>query len=489
MPGFWQRFRPRGRRKRILLAGLILLPILGIGSAELTSQSWFCNSCHIMNPYYASWQHGPHKGVECVKCHISPGLDNFLAAKFNGLGQVVDDVLYRTSSKPSASVSQLACTRSGCHSIEKVRNTAKVTGTYKFRHDKHLDLEFAGVKLACGTCHSHIKGDQHFEVNKEVCINCHLIQNGPVMAVPVPEGSPPVKQPMIRMVVREGHTTMGADAPPKPEIPGAKKLPPNACTTCHEPPKGIIERNGLKIDHAQYLSYGAACESCHRSATATPEPIADSRCLECHNFGIERNSDTVQMHKTHLEGRHKIECFSCHGTIQHGTAAQSASLEQFDCLRCHSDQHAVQRSAYLATTAHTSNGAPAVSPMFLAHVDCNGCHIQKRPLDIKPDSGATVAMAVPQACDACHKPGLGEKMIPLWQTTTHTLYDQVAASLADAESKEGVDKPLLDQTRALLQLIRVDGSWGVHNPRYTQKILEEARDKLAAARKPKAPAP
>src|SRR5689334_23509542 len=114
-----ERLRLRGRRKWIVIGGLVALPVFGVGSVELTSQSWFCNSCHIMEPYYTSWQHGPHKDVECVKCHISPGVNNFLAAKFNGLGQVVDDVLYRTTPKPSASVSQLACTRSGCHGIEK----------------------------------------------------------------------------------------------------------------------------------------------------------------------------------------------------------------------------------------------------------------------------------------------------------------------------------------------------------------------------------
>lgn len=495
------RLRLRGRRKWVVIGGLCMLPVMGIGSVELTSQSWFCNSCHIMEPYYTSWKHGPHKDIECVKCHISPGVDNFLAAKFNGLGQVVDDVLHRTSPKPSASVSQLACTRAGCHTIEKVRATNKTTGTFKFRHDKHLDLEFDGLKLACGTCHSHVKGDEHFEVNTDVCITCHLTQgehDGHGTGI----GGTGA---MLRMVVRESKGGLGKDmaAPaPAPDAPANAaephtKVPPSTCVTCHNPPQGVIERGGLKIDHAQYLSYGAACESCHRGATAPPEPISDGRCYECHNFGVERAKDPAEIHRIHAEGRHKIECFSCHGTVQHGPAAQTASLEQFDCRACHQDQHGVQRRTYVFDlaahtsdpAAHMADGSPAVSPMFLAHVDCAGCHIKKRPVSVKPDSGATVAAAAAEACDKCHKPGLGGKMIPLWQKTTHDLYDRLSADLKAAQDEPGVPPDVMQETKRLLDLVRVDGSWGVHNPRYTQQLLEEARDRLAAARKPQGSTP
>jgi hypothetical protein len=286
------------------------------------------------------------------------------------------------------------------------------------------------------------------------------------------------------MVVREGRTIMAADAEPRQAVAAGPKAPPNACTACHEPPAGVLFRNGLKVDHAQFLSYGAACESCHRSATLPPEPIADSRCLQCHNFGIERSTGAEEMHKVHLEGRHKIECFSCHGTIQHGLSAQSASAELFDCTRCHKDQHGVQRGAYVAAPAnHAADGSPTMSPMFLAHVECSGCHTKARPVSVKPESGATVAAATAQACDACHKKGLGEQMIPLWQKNTHQLYDQVAADLTDLDP--GADRSLRDEAERLLRTVRIDGSWGVHNPRYTQQLLEEARDKLAAARKPK----
>ncbi|MEX2218762.1 MAG: NapC/NirT family cytochrome c [Phycisphaerales bacterium] len=493
-----ERVRSWSRRKRIIVAGLIVLPILGAASAELTSQSWFCDSCHIMGPYYDSWRQGTHKDVACVKCHIAPGMDNFVAAKLNGLGQVVDDLLHRTSTKPSASVDELACTRAGCHAVETIRKTEKTDGPYTFRHDKHMDLTYAGIRVACSTCHSHVKGNEHFEVNTDVCLACHLVERDKLAGVPG-NGSAAV---VIRMAVRESRPAVASDAPvPARAAPAtggapaltlaAGKTPSSSCTACHAAPTRVIERNGLKIDHTQYLAYGAACESCHRGATATPEPIADGRCLQCHTFGVERSLPTEEMHRIHNEGHHKIECFSCHGTVKHGPVAQSASLEQFDCRLCHQDQHGVQRSTYLLDPArlaasgappHASAGATAMSPMFLAHVDCAGCHIKDRPVSANPRSGATVKAASHEACDACHKPGRGQQMIPLWQKAARALYDEAAADLGLAEADASIPAASLDEARRLLEVVRIDGSWGVHNPAYTQQLLERAKAGIAAAR-------
>jgi nitrate/TMAO reductase-like tetraheme cytochrome c subunit len=469
--------------RRRLIAVLVLLPLLGVGSVEVTSQSSFCNSCHIMEPYYTSWKRGAHKDIECVKCHISPGVDNFIMAKMNGLGQVVDDVLNRTSMKPSASVSALSCTRGGCHDIERVRVSKKTAGDFLFRHDKHLDLEYSGIKLACGVCHSHVSGAEHFEVNTNVCLTCHLLKRDPVQATP---GSSSV----IRLMVREAKPGEKPDVTEVTDPSTGARIPPAGCITCHNPPAGTIERGGLKITHADYLSYGAACESCHRGSTEAPAPVENGQCFECHTFGLERNGDVETMHRVHTSGEHKVECFSCHGAIRHGPVAQAARLDQFDCLKCHADQHGVQRRTYLhkdqdaVVAATTASGSSTVSPMFLAHVDCVGCHVSPRAVSTRPDSGATVAAATPQSCDACHQPGFGAEMVPLWQSTTHKLFDDLAAALATAEASSTLgDAARADllEVRKLMNIVKTDGSWGVHNPSYTQQVLERAREKLTLA--------
>lgn len=476
-------FIKKRRRIELIVGGAVIFLIFNVALVETTSQSWFCNSCHIMNPYYSSWKTGTHKDIECVQCHIEPGAQSFLAAKLNGLGQVVDDVLHRTSAKPSASVSQLACTRSGCHDIENLKKKEIKNDVFKFRHDKHLGAKHLGVEISCGTCHSHVKGEKHFEVSTSVCITCHMLEKAD--GAPLPGEQTPS---FLRLAVREYHPQAkdAGKSDDAPASPDAEKRPPLRCTTCHEPPSKEIEFRGIKVDHAQFLSYGAACESCHRGVTAPPQPIEDGRCLQCHNFGIEKSLEPREMHKVHTLGRHKIECFECHGSIQHGPKAQMMALEQLDCRRCHIDQHVVQRSAYFGVTSDTPavDGAPAVNPMFMTHVDCNGCHIKPRALHAKPDSGAQVRAAAAEACDACHKPGLGAQMIPLWQRTTHEQYDQILALVTSGEGDAGADKSKLREARRLLDLVRVDSSWGVHNPQYTQKLLQQARELAGAARAP-----
>lgn len=476
--------------KRRVVAAVVAMPVVGFASAELTSQSWFCNSCHIMNPYYDSWKRGSHKDIACVECHISPGVNNFLAAKFNGLGQVVDDVLHRTSMKPSASVSDLACTRSGCHDTGRLKATTSSKGSFLFRHDKHLGMKYQGIQIECATCHSHVKGVDHFQVDTNVCVTCHLLQS-PERAAG--NGTP---TDLLQMLVRDGrsgaatHPASNSAPPSAPPAlangPGTAanatagaKIPPATCVSCHSPPTKTIERGGLKINHSEYLSFGAACESCHRGNTAAPVPIDSGMCYACHTFGLEKRVSTAEMHELHTGGRHKIECFSCHGTVHHGPATQTARLAQLDCRECHVGQHVVQRQSYLQQGEMTA----AVSPMFMAHVDCTGCHISPRAVSVKPHSGATVNAAVPEACDRCHKPGYGQELISLWQKTTRSMFEQLTKDIEAAEGRVTTSsgKQQLDDARRIQDMIKVDGSWGVHNPKYTQQLIEHAREQVRSA--------
>ncbi len=471
------------RRLYALGIGLVVFTVLSVGAVEATSTASFCNSCHIMEPYYDSWKHSAHKNVQCVKCHIEPGVENFFAAKFNGLGQVVDDILHRTSMKPSAAVGALACMRSGCHDPERVRAYEKASGSYLFKHAKHMDLEYAGIKVGCSTCHSHVQGSEHFEVNTNVCVTCHLLESGPV--APLASNGDKTRT-LIRMGVRSSLEEPASKAGAGPT--GA--TPTTDCVKCHNAPVGTLVRGDLKINHADYLAYGAKCASCHRHATEAPVPIESGQCLRCHSFGLERAQTAAEAHRTHLQGKHKIECFDCHGTIHHGPAAQQARMETLDCQRCHTDQHHIQRKTYLhangvgadadphAAQSAMTKPADETNPMFLAHVDCNGCHVKERAVSTKPDSGAKVTAASPEGCNACHKPGFGEKMIPLWQRTTRQLWEQVSEQLEKKQGQPGMSDETLAEVGRILTQVRVDGSWGVHNPRYTQKLLESARKML-----------
>ena len=449
---------------------------------EVTSQSWFCNSCHLMNPYYQSWQTSAHKDMECVSCHIPPGTTNYLWAKLNGAGQVVDDLLKRTSTKPSASVSDFSCTRSGCHDLERVKTISRKEGKYFFNHSKHLNTEYLGIEMHCTTCHSHVQGSKHFEVNASVCVTCHLITPGAAksavqLVLMNGGGERPTTQPATVQAVVDWQPIL-------PTGEGAGKTPPRHCKSCHNAPSKPLEYRGLKIVHEEYVSYGAACESCHRNVTAKPERIDSSQCFSCHEFGMEKFTNVPDMHRQHSSGRHKVECFGCHGVIRHGPSAQFMQLDQMECQSCHKQQHMIQRSTYKSApeVAHVAGDGSAVSPMFMVHVDCTGCHVQEKPLSIKPQSGATVAAGVAAACDTCHKAGLGATMIPMWQKNTRELYESVGKMVPAGGAGSAKAQQLAAEAQRLLEIVRMDGSWGVHNPRYTQKLLEQARTKLLEAR-------
>ncbi len=335
----WRFFRKHPKRNTAIL--LLLFGAVSVAGVEWTATPTFCGkTCHIMDSYYVSWKKSTHREVACVECHIPPGATSYIEAKLNGLGQVVDDLLERTSTKPSASVSDFACLRSGCHIQENLPELGQTEKrAFKFNHAKHLDFEYKGIALHCTTCHSHVKGENHFEVNTNICVNCHLL------ATPTPKvasGTPPdplqvsgsasslasgVMASATAAIDDEKVTHPEAKAAPSKDgtaAPAAGKTlaAPTACTTCHDAPSKPFKYQGLTIDHTEYLRFGSQCSSCHKNATLQPRPIENTQCFECHEFGKERFTTVDEMHRTHTEGKHKVECFSCHGVIQHGPQAQ-----------------------------------------------------------------------------------------------------------------------------------------------------------------------
>ena len=128
-----------------------------------------------------------------------------------------------------------------------------------------------------------------------------------------------------------------------------------------------------------------------------------------------------------------------------------------------------------------------LSPMFLTHVECTGCHIEPVQKEAGVlDSFGTVARAVPRACDMCHKEGTGQQYVPFWQKKIKAKYEEVRLKVDNLEararlaSNQDVAQRLhknIDQARTILQSVSADGSWGVHNFKYTEAMLLRA-DKL-----------
>jgi nitrate/TMAO reductase-like tetraheme cytochrome c subunit len=415
------------------------------GAIVVTGQPGFCNSCHIMNDHYDSWKSSEHSNVNCLDCHLQPGFTGYIKGKINGLAQAVDCMVGRVGTKPNATVKDTSCLRSECHSGTELVSTEIDYAGIKFTHENHIEKDIHGIKISCGTCHSHFEGDEHFTVNNNACFACHFLKRDGVDSG----------------VVR------------------------TSCTDCHEVPDKVIKRGLVTINHAEFVSYKASCEdSCHKQEIHKISKVDNNVCLNCHSFRKERHANIAELHEAHTS-HEKVECFACHGQVSHGRKEVASVSVMMDCRNCHSDTHQAQRTIY--ATQHpmqTQQTDRVLSPMFLTHVECTGCHIEQ----VAQKSGAldslgTVAKAVPRACDNCHEEGTGQQYIPFWQNKIKAIHEEVSRKLDRLKSRQVTSglKDSINQAQSILDSISSDGSWGVHNFKYTEAMLIRADQIISGA--------
>ncbi|MDO8663113.1 MAG: NapC/NirT family cytochrome c [Candidatus Omnitrophota bacterium] len=265
------------KKKKVMISlGVFLfLLIAGMIAASIyTEQPEFCNSCHLMKPYYKAWKESPHKMVKCLDCHYEPNLKSHLWGKINGLAQVMDYTLGRYSEKPVARIPDTSCLRSGCHRKEKIINTKIMfKGKVKFQHATHwrdFDELGKGVHLRCATCHKWLTYDKHLAVDENTCLICHF------------------KNVSVEQISKQ-------------------------CSTCHTEIKD-------RADHKEFLQDGtASCADCHTTIKTTNAPVLKQMCYFCHadKEKLDKIKDRELLHRRHITEK-KAECINCHELIQHG---------------------------------------------------------------------------------------------------------------------------------------------------------------------------
>jgi len=445
------KFKQLHLKAKILLV-VVAATVFASGMIVVSEQPGFCNSCHIMNRYYDSWKTSAHSEVNCLDCHLRPGLMGHVKGKINGFAQAVSCIVGRVGTKPNAAVLDVSCLRSECHQANELAEEEINFHGVKFSHKNHIQKEVGGITISCGTCHSHFEGDEHFSVNRDACFTCHFVK--------------------------------GSDS--------EAKLVQTTCLSCHEPPNKVIKRGMVTVNHTEFVSYNASCEeSCHKGQVEKESQVADSVCLNCHDFDRTEHADTTEIHKIHTSGE-KVECFACHGRILHGPTKDAPLAVMMDCKSCHSDTHNVQLSMYTAQEHPQQKQSDRIlSPMFLTHVECTGCHTESTPgKSGTVESIGTVARAAPQACDNCHEPGTGQQYIPFWQSSIKKLHAEVTYKLDNLrntlqavadDSRAAKLKEKITQAEELIGSVEADGSWGVHNFKYTEAILLKAREIIGEA--------
>ena len=382
------------------MAALIVFAVLASsgGFIAVSEQTGFCNSCHIMNPYYKSWQQSGHSEVNCLECHVQPGFHGIVRAKLNGLAQAVDCFLGRVHPKPNALVEDASCLRDGCHTKESLLSepVAQVDQKYKFSHRGHIDAQLGSVRLLCTTCHSRFEGQEHFKVNTQNCLICHFLK---------------------------------AQTSPA-------HLVETKCLDCHDVPAEVFQRDRAEIDHRKFIASQLGCEQLCHSQQMDPNPrVADTQCLDCHEFRNQGEYGASELHAMH-SGKDKVECLACHEMAEHGRrpidghhtslkcdschevpfeGARLAEIDSTrlpaDCGLCHRDPHAGQftKACQQCHSEHgwngrwlaSSHGPGSSFPLRGKHanVRCDQCHRI-------PENGRRLADArfvgLGRDCQACH---------------------------------------------------------------------------------------
>ncbi len=423
-------------RRRISRIGRVLIPVsiltiilVALGTVtfvEVSSQPWFCGSCHIMQPYYKSWTTSTHRNIPCIQCHIAPGIKAEAMTKIQAANMVVKDFTGATTTRPWAEIQDASCLRSGCHSNRLIEGRVEFKGV-QFDHTTHLGEVRRGMQLHCTSCHSQIVQGSHIAVTEATCFLCHFKDR-------------PAGQPL------------------------------GGCTGCHPSPPTVTSPEGYVIDHAQYVKDRIDCLSCHNKVTDGTGAADQARCVSCHNepARLAQFNNPTLLHQVHVS-QHNIPCVQCHTSLDHRIVALTTTVE-LDCKSCHSRVHQDVQRLYAGVGGH---GAPQTpSAMYTARVACVACHNQAAKLP----GHDTVNVASESSCMSCH--GIKyANVLPGWETGMQRKVQLVGPVVNAAQSaasavplgRRAVADSLLGLARQNVEFVR--SGKGAHNIVYADQLL------------------
>lgn len=350
-PAQRRRSRLRAALGAIGTAILIVLIVGGIGLAGVeyhTSRPTFCGSCHVMDPYYASWSHDLHGaklGVLCVDCHYAPGERFTIQAKFKGLSQVASYFSGRYGTgRPRAHVSDDSCLTSDCHGDrayetkrlpigEPQTETRLVDGspievtrqpTVAFYHEKHLNVEnrLLEVQREREVVRARLEGvlgREGFQRVQQIACSVRPAEqlDAELRGALTELGAGPdaIRDAETLRDLEHRHTRL-------------KQLEGLTCSSCHQYDASGQRHMTVTVQN---------CFTCHFTNEAFNRGTA--ACLKCHepptravviHGGEGATSTPVLMDHRDIVAR-GIDCASCHLDV----VRASASVTERECRQCH----------------------------------------------------------------------------------------------------------------------------------------------------------
>jgi nitrate/TMAO reductase-like tetraheme cytochrome c subunit len=405
-------------------------------AAWYTSRSQFCRSCHIMEPYYVSWEKSGHADVACIKCHFPPGVGEKIRGKVGGLVQLLSYLSATEELIPAAHVSDASCLRSGCHERQLLTGPIDFSGV-PFDHAPHFGDLGGGKELQCTSCHAQTTQAEHMSVSRETCFLCHFKDE------PFNQGRA-------------------------------------ACTQCHQIPQEEFDLGGgVKFHHDLAYERGVSCATCHADLVRGDGAVDAAQCKSCHT----READLARIDDGHFlhEAHRTVSCLQCHSQIAHSLDPHAVATAASNCASCHPNQHQAQVDLLMGVGGRVAALQP--STMVGARVTCSACHVEQ----VVGDAGAVLMRASMETCATCHEVArIGE--LQQFGTEMQLAVLQLEASLPQvqealqtaiipAEQRAQLSSQLADLQHDL-EFLRVGN--GIHNIHYASTLTRTVAEKLAA---------
>lgn len=422
----------------ILSGGFI---VLLVGLYFYSTSPSFCNSCHIMKPYYQAWQNSKHKHVACVQCHTPPQTEAAIWAKIQSVNHVVQLLTKKYSSKPYAQIEDGSCLRPGCHSPNILAGKITFKKGIRFDHKFHLGDLGRGKQLRCTSCHTQIVVGTHMEVTESTCYLCHFKQ-------------------------AEGQTS---------------NMPLGECSTCHEIPQKDFKFQGFTFNHLDFVgARHVSCEKCHRDVIQGNGYAPRERCYTCHNQPerLGKYTDITYMHDAHVT-RRKVDCNRCHEEIKHGLKTSKVRFLEYNCEVCHSAIHSGPREMFMGEGGRKVSPNP--SHMFTVRLDCLACHVLPKGAELGMGRDGLTLVASEKTCIRCH----GNKykgMLKDWKDTFEIMIRDIEPKLGAAQqslAQVGSNHKLYKEAKKIYEDAKYNIDFvkigkGVHNPFYAAELIQVA---------------
>ncbi|UCE65767.1 MAG: cytochrome c3 family protein [Candidatus Zixiibacteriota bacterium] len=404
-------------------------------------------------------KHITENKIECENCHLA------------------------MQHKAPARTDNLAADCAGCHAQTHAGQENLFAGKGGFGvHDMPDPMYESG--LNCQNCHVfHTYGSEYQsrgEINiakPESCEPCHGTGFGHLLKIWIETSGE--KLTTIKNLIEKTSYEIGASSKKPAEKKQAEKNLENARHNYN------LVKNGRPIHNIKYsdellsASYKYLTEALKiiDSYYSPPELTASSKfvpsqCANCHTGIEERKVYIFQMqfrHDRHIVSA-GLKCGRCHSNQRrHGELV----VNKDNCMNCHHQKpecgncHRLQADLYSGEAEYIDISEPNV--MFEAGLDCASCHVEdgkiKRP--------------APDKCMECHESGYDE-LERGWKLAVRSSVENLELLLKDI-SPAGLtesDKATVDKAQNILERLKKDGSWGVHNETAIISLLSGYENKI-----------